>query len=167
MTGTSQALTVSRGAVSGRIAECARHLERGKINTECACAVADRTDHVWPVKTFTGPGVISLEVIVQLKWLAVLQVQNTFETPAIPQPRQAPAHPRKFIAEIPGETAPDIKVRISALKCRNQAIVRLRSIGNEIFAVAGVVNGMRPDKIYAGAHTVPAVQTQAGLKCVI
>ena len=107
--------------------------------------VVDRSDHIWPVKSVAAAAVIVLEVVIELEGLAILQCQHAVESPPILQALPATAHLGKLIGKVPSKALRDVEVGWSILELRIIAVVGLGGIGLEVFAVAGIVQGLRPD----------------------
>ena len=79
--------------------------------------------------------------------LTILQIEDAVEAPAVLQLLHRSAHPGKLIDEVPGEAAANIEAGISAVSCRVGAVRGLRLVGFEILGIAGIVDGVRPDKV--------------------
>src|SRR5260221_2618503 len=60
-----------------------------------------------------------------------------------------------------------VKVGVSLLRAGVEAVVRLRGVGHEIFAVAGVVNRVRPRPRKLGVQAAPVAQLPRNLKTVV
>src|ERR1700716_1792 len=60
-----------------------------------------------------------------------------------------------------------VKVGASLLRAGIEAVVRLRGIGNKVFTVAGVVDGVRPRPSELGVETAQITQLPGDLQTVI
>src|ERR1700751_2874399 len=128
----------------------------------------DTSGNVRATKKLAAAVIVVLKIVVQVEGLSGLDCHNSIEPPAVLELLPTATAGRKFVNEIPGKAIADIEIGIAAIKAdRRGAVVRLRSIGDKIFAVAGVVDGVRPRIVPAGGQAMPTVDTQAGLQRVV
>src|SRR5581483_9047415 len=134
---------VRRGSGSGICADGARNGEGTEIDEVIGIvgAVLDGSNHIGTVEAVSAAAVVALEVVVELEGLTILEREDTVNAPTVFQLLQIAARLRKFIAEIPGEAMRNVEVRRTVFQVRTVAVVGLRGVGLEIFAVAGVVHG--------------------------
>src|SRR5271165_4280591 len=165
MAATRETVAVTKSGDRCRIAEGAGHLEGAQVQEiERSAAILDRAHNVGTIEAFTRSGVVAVEVIVQAEWLPILQCGSSVDAPAA---LQAPRASRKLIGEVPTEAAANIEIRVAALRRNTEAVIGLRCVGDEIFQIAGVVDGMRPDKISLGRQPVPGAGAKTGLQRVV
>src|SRR5437868_466750 len=129
--------------------------------------VDDRPYDVGPVETAAAAAKVILEIVVELEGLAILQRQHTVESPAIFQLLPISAHLGKLVGEIPGKAVRYVEVRWSVFQIGTRTVVRLRSIGFEIFPIAGIIKGPRPHVVRDGGDPMPVRHAQAKLKGVV
>ena len=124
-------------------------------------------DLVRPVKAFARSRVVALEFVVKVPGLAILQVEDAVEAPAVLQLRHRSPHLGELVGEVPSEAAANVEARVSAVSRGIGAVLRLRLVGFEIFKIAGGVDGMRPDKVGLRGQPVPTAGAQTGLQRVV
>ena len=73
----------------------------------------------------------------------------------------------ELIGEVPTEAAANVEVGVAALGQRSEAVVGLRGVGNEVFQIAGVVDGVRPHEVGLRREPMPAVDAERGLQRVV
>src|ERR1700730_9949356 len=130
--------------------------------------VGNRGDDVGAPKKLAAAVKILREKIIHAERLAGLYGDAALDTPAIGEGLPLPFAIGKLIDEVPVEPLEHIKVRIAAILADGRpAVVGLRGIGHEVFAVAGVIDGMRPHVIQGGSKSMPIVYAQAGLQRVV
>src|SRR5438874_7571687 len=98
-----------------------------------------------------------------MEGLPGLHGKNPVNSPAILQLLQAAAEFGKVINEIPSEAVANVEIRIASIRTEVGAIGRLCCIWDIIFAVAGVVNRVRPCVIQRRSETMPAIDSPTGL----
>src|ERR1700722_265757 len=119
-------------------------------------------------EAFSAAVVIVFKIVVQLERLPGLCGDDPVDTPAVGDTLPTAFVVWKLINKIPGEAVADVKVGIAAIRTDGRgAVIRLRSIGNVVFTVAGVVNGMGPGVVQRGSKSVPIGNAQAGLHSVV
>src|ERR1019366_677323 len=142
--------------------------ERADVHEVCRVVggIDNRADHIRPIETVAAAAEVVLGPV-ELEGLAVLEVQHAVEAPAIFQALQTATHFREIVGEVPSEAAGDVEVRGSVFEIRTGAVVGLRCVGYEVFAVAGVIHGARPDEVHGRGNAVPGVHPKAGLEGVV
>src|ERR1700694_2531167 len=100
---------------------------------------------------------IAFEQIVQVKGLS-----GTHREYAVCGPPGSKSVPRLEFGELisvsPAQVLALIEIRTCLLHVRTEAIVRLRGVGHEVQAVAGIVNGVRPAVVHHGAQPMPVAE---------
>src|SRR6266436_4769944 len=151
----------------GRAADGKRtHIQE---TTRVAFVVADWANNVRPAKEFTCPVEVIIEVVVEVEGLASLNCDDTIQAPTIAnqlEPRALVV--RYFVNEVPGEPLANIEIGIPPIELDgNRAVVGLRSVRDIIFAVAGVIERMRPCVAHGGGQAMPVINVQAGLQRIV
>src|SRR6266566_1052644 len=129
--------------------------------------VNDRPYYIGPVKAFPAPAVIVFAIVVKREGLAALQRHAAIEAPPILQLLPTATQRWHFVGKNPGEAFRYVEVRWTVFVIRIRAVRGLRGIGNEIFAVARIVQGTGPHEVYKRRDAVPRVYPQAGLERVV
>ncbi len=143
--------------------------ERSEVQKFCGIAgVMDRPHNVRARVAFSAAIEVIFKAVIQLKRLPGLDGDDAVEAPAIGNALPTAFVVRELINEIPGEAIADIKVRIATIGTDGRGtVVGLRGIGDILFAVAGIVDGMRPIVVQRGSKSVPIGYAQAGLQGVV
>ena len=129
--------------------------------------VPDWSNHIGPIKAQTTTAKIILEVVVELKRLAALQRHCTIKTPAVLEAPHASAHIRQFVAENPGEAMGHIEVRWAVFQIRPGAVIGLCCVRLKVLTIAGIVQRLRPRVVHNRSDSMPTVNPQTGLQCVV
>src|ERR1700675_2796377 len=147
----------------------ARNSERSEVQVLRGIAgVTDRPHHLRTCEAFSATVEIVFKIVIQLERLPGLRGDDAVEAPAVGDALPAAFVAGKLINEIPGEAVANIKVGVAAIGTDGRgAVVRLRGIGNIVFAVAGVVDGMGPGVVQCGRKSMPIGYAQAGLQGVV
>src|SRR6267378_3979108 len=131
--------------------------------------IDDGTNYVGPGKEFARAVVVVLKIVVQVEWLAGLNGDDSIYTPPVAKNFvTALRSVWKLIDKVPSDAVANVKIGVSAIKTVGcLAVIRLRRVGNVVFTVARIVNGMRPCVIEGGGEPVPVVDSEAGLKGIV
>src|ERR1051326_1468293 len=126
--------------------DSAGHCKRTELQElrRIVLVINDWAHHVRAVKSVSSTAIVIFKVVIKRKRLATLQRNGTVHTPAITQPCPATAHLGKFKSCNPDETLWNIEVRSSIFALRIIAVLRLRRIHDEVFAIARIVQRLRP-----------------------
>ena len=151
MTATGKAVAVAGGRGRSSISKRTWNLEVGQVEEVVRCAaVLNRPHDLRTVKSFSRARVVALEIVVQREGLAGLHGSNSVDAPPTLQLGKRPRRLGELVNEVPAKSLSNIEVGIASLQLRRQTVVRLRSIGNEVFQVAGIVDGVRPNVVCLG-----------------
>src|SRR5579862_1935911 len=99
--------------------------------------------------------------------LTILQVEDAVQAPAVLQPLHRSPRLGELVNKVPGEAAANVIARIAFVSGRVRAVRGLRFVGFKILRIAGIVDGMRPDKVGLGSQAVPAAGSQTGLQRMV
>src|SRR6478609_1399040 len=121
-------------------------------------------DDIWPLKELIA--VVEVFKRVQVVRLSAGEAQQAVDGPAVGEGFRGSIL-REIIAEHPGQPMARVKVGVSLLRAGIQAVIRLGGVGNKIFAVACVVNGVRPRPRELRVEAVKVAQLPGGLQAVV
>src|ERR1700741_3397906 len=99
----------------------------------------DWAGYVRTAEEFAASVIVILKIVVQVEGLSGLDGHNSIESPAVLESLPTAGGVREFIDEVPCEPVAHVEIGIAPVETdRRGAVVWLGSIGNEVFAVAGI-----------------------------
>src|ERR1035437_5129090 len=131
-----------------------------------ACTGVRVADDVGPSEIFSTSVVVVLKEVTDCVGLAGGVVEHSIEGPAVDGPLEL-FELGKVVGPIPLEAMAYVEVGTGAVGVRIEAVVGLRSVGNEVETVAGGVNGVCPCVVDRGCETAPVLHLQRGLHGVV
>ena len=129
--------------------------------------IDDGADDIGAIKAVAAAAEVVLKVVVKMERLAGLEAYRAIEAPAILEFAEAAAHFRELVAEDPGKALADVEIGIAVFELGLGAVVGLGGVGLEVFAVAGIVEGVGPGVVDDGGDAVPSVDAEGGLQGVV
>src|SRR5271166_3878958 len=169
MAGARHAITGKAAVGLEGSATRARHGKRTELQevARIVFVVNDWPDHIGSIKAAVPTAVVVFEVIVQVKGLTTLQGGGAVDAPSVLQFCHASAHLRESVAGDPHEAMRNVEVRRALFRLWLGAVLGHGGVHNEILAVAGIVEGFRPDIVDQRSEAMIVRYSELGLKRMI